>query len=1546
MEQSRQTPVCNVINLTVNGVRTHGLVDSGASVTLLSERLCQRLKLSSRLLANDCTLLTADASDLTLMGKVTVELNIGGAHVDHICYVAKQLYHPCLIGMDLLEVMRAQIDVSRHTLTLLDGLVSVPLTSVGAQLVYNVANVTVPAWSETRFRASTRPTRPGTHVMIEPSWKARPNELLVAKALVDPVDGQLVCQVMNPTDRSIRLRRGDVVAQLTPVSLVAACTVDPSTPSVTSDSRTMAEKLAVLQQKGISLDTCAFQGVDRDQLVDLLVRNIDLFAQSLADLPGCDVLEFSLDLIDSKPFRNRNYRLSPEDQKECQRQIDEMHRAGIIKQGDSAYNNAYFLVDKGPSTRGYKGKIHRPTGQPSQGRRLVLDLRTLNRHLVTTSWPLPRFEEVVDAIAANRSRSKVIGQGQEHDTGQIQYFSSLDLFSGYYQLKLKEDTATCTAFTAPDGNIYYFNRAPMGCSVSPNFFQRLMRTIFCNIDPSVLLIYLDDALIIGHSPQDMLTKLELVFSRLRSAKLRMHPRKCFFGADKIKFLGHFFDKDGLSVDRSKVELISKFPRPICRRDIKSFLGVAGYYRRFVKGFSNISAPLRKLLAKDVPFEWTDDCEKAFETLKERLITAPTLRLPDSNRRYFLLTDASYTGISYVLCQKDDEGKLHPVSYGGRAITETEARWGVTQLELLAVVCGVREYNVYLQSPQGFTIITDHKAIQFLNTMPLHKTNGRLMRWAMELQEYRYDVIYRRGDTHTAADGISRMPFERLQRDPTIPEALNLDIAKHDITDGFEAEPLDTHVDVAQDRTHVVDPPVGPDAPRLSPECIATVDIALLPTREELQQAYASCPDFCDLVTYLSTRQLPQDDTTARKILLEEPDYVLEDGILYRFQSSNSGALHGMHTKVICVPTALRPQVTIGIHDRNAHAGIQRTYATARTRFYWPGMYAFIRDHVLSCLVCMRISTTQAPIPPINLPVPPVHGRWHIDWHGPIPKSADGYSYILVAIDSTSNWPELIAVKDVTAQTAVQAIYDNIICRYGVPEGLSFLTDNGSSFIAKFWRLFCDTFQAKHLLTTPFHQATNSRAELIAKVIHKSLKTLCHQQADWPQHLQSVALAYRASSTTNLQNLSPFQVCFARPMRLPIDWALLGSDTNVANLEAHVADLRVKLAVYNHVAEQAVADSAVRHAQPKRDRARDPRFQVGTKVLLEDPVVKKSESAKLKMRFAGPFVITECLPHFNYRIQRLSTGKTLTRPVHASRLRAVKQLVNDYRDASIFHKLVMWSDHVPARPTLQVELVLGTIPRLRSDALYIPMDLSITGLPGDEDADRFWKEVNRARQSRQHNVQGCTSIPLEGIASSHLIQCAGSQDGLEDIKSVLTFVDQSLDMFTLVVALPDVNDLWDYSQSLSDIIVALSGNVDGRLRRVTFVTLSLTLADVLSTVLRTVVGSNTRENETDFQTASKPCDPLVDPPNSTQISQQPNSTPQTEQTIDPKSNPVVDSQWFAIERILKRQLRKGKPWFLVKWQDYDETSWVPRADVTDAAIQEFYSRQPARTHKRR
>jgi hypothetical protein len=257
----------------------------------------------------------------------------------------------------------------------------------------------------------------------------------------------------------------------------------------------------------------------------------------------------------------------------------------------------------------------------------------------------------------------------------------------------------------------------------------------------------------------------------------------------------------------------------------------------------------------------------------------------------------------------------------------------------------------------------------------------------------------------------------------------------------------------------------------------------------------------------------------------------------------------------------------------------------------------------------------------------------------------------------------------------------------MPREISVLTDNGSAFISKLANLTCKTFGIKQYFTTPFHPQTNARAEELAATIHNALWLLCEKQKDWPTHLQAVALAYRASTATNT-GLSPHEVLFGRPMRLAIDWSLMAGDPTIPSVQHYAREMGPKLEILHQIVMGNVRDSAARHSRRRNEAAEPPKYAAGDKVLLHDPRVKKGESHKLKRPYTGPYIITECKPGFNYRLQDASTGRDLKRAVHADRLRPLKEMANDYRLPKLGDQVTV-AEGALGTPTLRWKVTVGS-----------------------------------------------------------------------------------------------------------------------------------------------------------------------------------------------------------------------------------------------------------------
>ena len=317
--------------------------------------------------------------------------------------------------------------------------------------------------------------------------------------------------------------------------------------------------------------------------------------------------------------------------------------------------------------------------------RMCIDYRRLNHMTVKNKYPLPRIDELFDQL-----------QGAA-------YFSKIDLRSGYYQLRVRESDVPKTAFRTRYGH-YEFLVMPFGLTNAPAVFMALMNKVFAEYLDHFTVVFIDDVLVYSKSKEEHEEHLRTSLQLLKDNQLYAKLSKCEFWLEQVAFLGHVISRKGLAVDQSKVEAVVSWKRPSSVTEIRSFLGLAGYYRRFVQGFSSIAAPLTKLTRKNVPFIWTDHCEESFQELKKRLTTAPILTLPSGSGGFVIYTDASNVGLGCVLMQNDKV-----VAYGSRQLKEHEKNYATHDLELAAVVFALKMWRHYLYG-EKFEVHSDHRSL--------------------------------------------------------------------------------------------------------------------------------------------------------------------------------------------------------------------------------------------------------------------------------------------------------------------------------------------------------------------------------------------------------------------------------------------------------------------------------------------------------------------------------------------------------------------------------------------------------------------------------------------------------------------------------------------------------------------------------------------------------------------------------------------------------------------------------------------------------------------
>lgn len=435
--------------------------------------------------------------------------------------------------------------------------------------------------------------------------------------------------------------------------------------------------------------------------------------------PGCTSLtEHHIDVGGHPAIKQRYYAVSPAIEKAIHEAVQQMLSDGIIEPSSSDWSSPIVMVKKA------SGKL-----------RFCLDFRKVNSVTKKDAYPIPLMNSILDRLR------------------QANYITTLDLSQAYFQIPLAADSREITAFTVPGMGLYQFRRMPFGLTNAPATFQRLLdRLIGPEMQPHVY-VYLDDIIIVTPTFDEHVLWLRRVLTKIRNAGLTINPDKSEFCRPEVKYLGFLVNREGLQIDPDKVAPVVNYPAPRNVKQLRRFLGMASWYRRFIPSFATLASPLTYLLKKSTSWVWDLPQRKAFGEIRTRLSTSPTLSCPNFELPFVLQTDASSVGLGAVLTQNVD-GVEHVIAYASRALIAAERNYTTTEQECLAVLWSVRKFRCYLEG-YHFTVITDHSSLRWLHN--LKNPSGRLGRWALELQEYDYLIVHRKGALHHVPDALSRIP---------------------------------------------------------------------------------------------------------------------------------------------------------------------------------------------------------------------------------------------------------------------------------------------------------------------------------------------------------------------------------------------------------------------------------------------------------------------------------------------------------------------------------------------------------------------------------------------------------------------------------------------------------------------------------------------------------------------------------------------------------------------------------------------------------------------
>jgi hypothetical protein len=455
----------------------------------------------------------------------------------------------------------------------------------------------------------------------------------------------------------------------------------------------------------------------------------DIFHNDNKTLTFTNQIKHTIKTTDEIPVHTKSYRYPFVHKAEVAKQIEKMLENGIIRPSQSPWSSPIWIVPKKMDASG-KTKW-----------RIVVDYRKINEKTVDDRYPLPNINDILDKL------------------GKCQYFTTLDLASGFHQIEMDPESVPKTAFNVENGH-YEYVRMPFGLKNAPATFQRVMDNVLKDLQGKVCLVYMDDIIIFSTSLQEHISNLRLVFEKLRKCKFKIQLDKSEFLRKEVEFLGHVITPDGIKPNPRKIQAIRKFPIPKTARDIKSFLGLLGYYRRFIKNFAKITKPFTQCLKKGEKIVHTPEFRQTFEYCKNILCNEPILQYPDLSKPFVLTTDASNFAIGAVLSQ-GNIGKDLPVAYASRTLNPAECNYSTIEKELLAIVWATKYFRPYLFGAK-FKIVTDHKPLQWL--FNLKEPNSRLVRWRLKLEEYDYEILYKKGKHNTNADALSRIEINAVEDD--------------------------------------------------------------------------------------------------------------------------------------------------------------------------------------------------------------------------------------------------------------------------------------------------------------------------------------------------------------------------------------------------------------------------------------------------------------------------------------------------------------------------------------------------------------------------------------------------------------------------------------------------------------------------------------------------------------------------------------------------------------------------------------------------------------
>ncbi len=879
----------------------------------------------------------------------------------------------------------------------------------------------------------------------------------------------------------------------------------------------------------------------------------DVFPSDLPfKLPPSRSIDHRIELeAGSVPPSKPAFRMSPSELDELKKQLTELEEHGFIQPSKSPFGAPVLFVKKKDGST-----------------RMCVDYRALNKITIKNKYPLPRVEELFDRL-----------QGAK-------YFTKIDLRSGYHQVRIHPDDVSKTAFRTRYGH-YEFLVLPFGLTNAPATFMHLMQEIFRPYLDSHVIVFLDDILIYSRTLEEHRKHVRQVLLLLRQHKLYAKKSKCEFFKSKVSFLGHIVSENGIEMDPEKIKAIIDWPAPTNIQEVRSFLGLAGYYRKFIRRFSHICSPITELLKNDTPYEWTIEREKCFKLLKQAISSAPVLQLPNPSLPFIVTTDASGYAVGATLSQDQGNGD-QPIAFLSKKMLPAEKNYPVHEQELLAIVIALREYRHYLHGSK-FTVkvLSDHDSLRHFASQP--NLSSRQTRWSEFLAEFDYNIEYQEGKKNVVADALSRR-------------------ADHNSNNNCTSKVKSSTV----------------TAMELSTNNVNTI-------KEELKLIYSSDPQ---------CKQILESGGMGK--------YSVRNGIIFITTNPNSQPLifipHHPTLKTQLIRECHDSTVS-------GHVGIAKTIELVSRHFYWPALHRNVEEYVLSCLACQSNKPSHQSPAGLLKPLPIPERRWDVvtmDLITQLPRSTRGADAIVVFVDKLSKQVHFAATtSNITAPGLANIFFYEVVRHHGIPT--SIISDRDTRFTSHFWKALWDKLGTKLAMSTAYHPQTDGQTERANRTLEDMLRAyVSHRQTDWDLHLIAAEIATNNSLHAST-GFTPYYLNTGQHPNLPISSAVRSiTDSNFTNATAE--ELISTLEKNIEIAKNNLLLAQQRQKQYADKYRRDVTYKVGDLVLLSTSNLAHTDRApKLMSRFIGPFSIIRVVSNTTYELS-LPSSMRIHPVFHCSKLK--------------------------------------------------------------------------------------------------------------------------------------------------------------------------------------------------------------------------------------------------------------------------------------------------------